>query len=136
MATSVGLGIAGVAVAQALRLGPRATAAAFVIASAPDLDIPLGLLLEGDGGVYHRAWWSHSQIVAPAGAAVTLAGELAWLRLRVRRRRTREAMRWALLLGVVLLQQAGDLVFYGAISLLALRLLTRTRRRDGEPGRT
>jgi hypothetical protein len=170
MATWVGHGIAGVAVARAMGMGPRATAAAFVLASTPDLDLALGLALEGDAAAYHRAWWAHSPAVAGAGAAVAFAGALAWQRLGGRGGDTREAGRWALLAGLVLLthtladfvvinplralpypdfqlddasdleallpalgrellQQAGDLVFYGALALVALRLVRRARHR-------
>jgi hypothetical protein len=103
MATWVGHGIAGVAVARAMGMGPRATAAAFVLASTPDLDLALGLALEGDAAAYHRAWWAHSPAVAGAGAAVAFAGALAWQRLGGRGGDTREAGRWALLAGLVLL---------------------------------
>ena len=114
--------------------------------------------------------------VAVAGAAAVFAGRLAWQHFRGRSSEGREATRWALLVGLVLLshtladyvlvyplrvlpypefdggdftdpgvllpalgrellQQAGDLVFYGAIALLALRLLRRVRRAAGVPPR-
>ncbi|MFQ6019532.1 MAG: hypothetical protein ACE5KW_02125 [Dehalococcoidia bacterium] len=74
MATWVGHGIAGVAIARAAGMGPRGMALGFLIANAPDLDLVLGLAVEGDTEAFHRQWWSHSPAVAVFGALVAFGG--------------------------------------------------------------
>ncbi len=103
MATWLGHGIAGAAAAKALGTGRRGLVVAFALANAPDLDIPLGLALEGDGDAFHRAWWSHSPIVALYGAAGALAFYALLQAVRRRPLLDREARHWVLWAALVLL---------------------------------
>jgi hypothetical protein len=74
MATWLGHGIGGVAVTKALGSGPRGLALGFAVANVPDLDLLLGVVVEGDSGAFHRAWWSHTPATAVFGVVAVLVG--------------------------------------------------------------
>jgi len=103
MATWLGHGIVGAAVAKAAGAGPRGLAIAFALANVPDLDIPLGLALKGDGEAFHRAWWSHSPGAAFFGALFVFLGYAFLQTFRRRPFDSRQGSRYAALVGLVLL---------------------------------
>lgn len=103
MATWVGHGIVGAAAAKAMGGSVWAQALAFALANAPDLDLLLGLALEGDAAALHRQWWNHSPIVALYGLAGAPAAYGLVQALRRRRLVGREARYWAIYAALVLL---------------------------------
>ena len=155
MATWLGHGIAGVAIAKAAGMGPRGMALGFVLASVPDLDLALGLALEGDSDAFHRAWWSHSPAAALFTAAIAFSAYAIVQALRCAPIDRRRGGGYALFVGLVVLSRAVwdfviinptvllpdaeteeqalrlfiDLVFYGAASLILYRLYLLVRRR-------
>jgi hypothetical protein len=119
MATWLGHGIVGAAVAKAAGAGPGGRAIAFALANVPDLDIPLGLAVKGDGDAFHRAWWSHSPIVALYGVVGAVAVYALMQALRRRPLRRREARSWALFTALVLLTHpVTDVVLINPIVLV------------------
>src|SRR5687768_1271397 len=70
MASLVAHGITGYAAGRALGLSGWPLAGCALLAWAPDLDLLVGLALEGDADAYHRAWWSHTPAVGAFGAAI------------------------------------------------------------------
>jgi hypothetical protein len=97
MATWLGHGIAGAAVARAGGSTRSGAFLAVAAANALDLDLVLGLALRGDAEAYHHAWWSHSPIVALYGFAAVLA----WQALRATTREGAFDLRGALRLSTL-----------------------------------
>ena len=106
MATWLGHGIAGVAVAKAAGMDRRGMALGFVIANVPDLDLLLGLAVEGDSGALHREWWSHSPAVALFGGAATIGAYLLVQAVRQAHIDLRRGGGYALFVAIVLLSHA------------------------------
>jgi hypothetical protein len=153
MASPIGHGIAGAAAARAAGAGRRATAAAFALALTPDLDLLVGLALEGDAQALHREWWNHSPILGVYGLAGGYFGALIAGRVRRRETTRREALHAGLIGAAVLLTHplldfwltnplqpaddglrralfglGADAVFYGAIAAAGLGLAALVRR--------
>ncbi len=119
MATWLGHGIVGMAVAKAAGVGPRGLAIAFALANVPDLDVPLGLALKGDGDAFHRAWWSHSPAAALFGVLIVFLGYALLQVLRRRPLNSREGGRYAAFAGLVLLSHTiADFVLINPIILV------------------
>lgn len=103
MATWLGHGLGGLAVARAFNMGPRGMLAGFLIGNIPDLDQVLSLALAGDSSELHRQWWSHSPAILVFGGVATGAGYLAWRFLAGRKVTARVATRYGLFVSLVLL---------------------------------
>ena len=111
MATWLGHGIGGVAVAKATGADRPGLALGFVLANVPDLDILLGLAVNGDGDAFHRAWWSHTPAAAIFGVVAVLVGYALVQALRRRPFEGRRARRYAIFVSLVLLSHPiGDFV--------------------------
>lgn len=106
MATWLGHGIGGLAVAKAAGYGRRGMALAFLLANAPDLDLVLGLALEGDSDAFHRDWWSHSPAAALFAAALAFTAYAAFQALRRKRIDRRRGGSYALFIGAVVLSHS------------------------------
>ena len=119
MATWLGHGIGGVAVAKAAGLGPRGMALSFALANVPDLDLLLGLALEGDSGAFHRDWWSHSPAAALFAAAIAFSAYAAFQAIRRKPIDRRRGGGYALFVGLVLLSHTvWDFVIINPVVLL------------------
>ena len=103
MATTLGHGIAGMAIAKSAGMGPRGMAVGFVLANSPDLDLLLGLVVEGDAGAFHRDWWSHSPAAAILTAAIAFAAYTFFRALRHKPMDLRRSGGVALFVGLLVL---------------------------------
>ncbi|MDP2947926.1 MAG: hypothetical protein Q8P22_00095 [Chloroflexota bacterium] len=102
MATWLGHVIPGVVAGKAAGMGPGGMFLTALVAYSPDIDLLIGLAVEGDTGAFHRAPWSHSPPAALVGGAIVFLGTLVFYRVRGREELLRPAVKYGLLTALLL----------------------------------